>query len=205
MLGAIQTLATGLKGYEDQVEKLRQASLEVETELNSTKGRILFNTIGRALTAWAKMEEFLVFVVALTLPTKPARAGLIMYSIINFNVWLSLIHDLMEDSEMCAPMLPRWNKISERIRRIKDLRDRLAHHSVKAADARLVPSQLDMRSKTRSMRPLDYNEVMEFTEAVLGICDDLEKFVMDMYEPLPASDKKSFAPPPDHLTESDSR
>ena len=205
MIGGLKTLNKGLKGHEDQVEKLRQASLEVETELNSTRGRILFNTIGRALTAWAKMEEFLVFVVALALPAKPARAGLIMYSILNFNVWLSLIHDLMEDSDLYAPMLPRWNKISERIRRIKDLRDRLAHHSVKAADAQLVPSQLDTRSKTRSMQPLDYNEVMEFTDAVLAICNDLEKFVMDMYEPLPASDKKSFAPPPDHSTESDSR
>ena len=188
--GALERLAKGPKGYRDQLQRLRESSDELKAELASTREAVLFSAVGRALTAWAKMEEFLVLLVAFVLPIRPSRAGLIMYSIINFNVWLSIIHDLMMDSETCAPMLPRWNKLSERIRRIKDQRDQLAHHSVKFADAQLVPSKLDIRTKTKSSRPLDIDEVVGFTDVVIRICTDLEKFILDVGNLVPPSDRK---------------
>jgi hypothetical protein len=205
LLGALEAIVRGAKAYEERAKELHRMSEELQRELTSTDGQVLFITIGRALTVWAKLEEFLVFVVAHLLLIRAARAGLVMYSIVNFNVWLSIIHDLMQDDKIYAPMLPRWNKISERIRRVKDQRDRLAHHSVKIASATLGPSKFDTRSKSKAQRPLDHHEVNEFLTIILGICDALEAFVVDMGDLLPPSDLKSVESDPDHSTESSSQ
>jgi hypothetical protein len=135
--------------------------------------------------------------VAHLLIVKTAQAGLIMYSILNFNVWLSLIHDLMALNPKLKPIQTRWNKISERIRKIKDLRDQLAHHSVSTKKAHLKPSQFDIRQKTKLQRPLNLTQIFEFIQAIVAICDDLEKFIEDMW-PLLSSEEKSAEPVPGH-------
>ena len=111
-----------------------------------------------------------------------------MYSILNFGTWLSLIHDLMEMDETYAHLLPKWNKISERIRRIKDRRDQLAHHSVSMKDELgLRPSSMDTRQKTRNQRPLDLMEANEFIETTLAISETLGEFIEMMNSFYPTS------------------
>ena len=128
--GAVQALR-GLEKYaQEQVAFIDKMSADIkDSERNQ-----LFLMIGQALSAWATMEEFLVLIVANLLVVKSQQAGLIMYSILNFSVWLTLIHDLMGLNPKLSPIQKRWNKISERIRKIKDLRDQLAHHSVSHAE-----------------------------------------------------------------------
>jgi hypothetical protein len=47
---------------------------------------LMFNAIGAALSGWAQMEGALVGVLSLLLRTPSQKAGLILYSVINFNV-----------------------------------------------------------------------------------------------------------------------
>jgi hypothetical protein len=177
---------------------------KMSADIRDSERETLFLTIGRALSLWATMEEFLVIIVAHLLVVRTAQAGLIMYSILNFNVWLSLIHDLMALDGKFEPLQKKWNKISERIRRIKDLRDQLAHYSVSTSEAHLKPSKFDIRQKTRLQRPLDLREVFELMRTIIAICADLEILINDL-DLILSSSKKSAEPSPDHSPESDSR
>jgi hypothetical protein len=103
-----------------------------------------------------------------------------------------------------APLQARWNKISERIRKIKDLRDRLAHHSVDDKNARLQSSQFDLRQKTKRQHPLDLTEVYEFFKTIVAICDDLRKYCEDLQVLISnfPSEEKSVEPTPGHSPKS---
>jgi hypothetical protein len=200
------TLPQGLKGVERRLAEARSQMETLDSLIHTTERDALFASVGRALTAWSKMEEFLVIIVGYLLRVRTAQAGLIMYSILNFGTWLSIIHDLMEMHETFAPQIKRWNKISERVRKIKDRRDQLAHHSVRMqpdviTSSIVRSSQFDTRQKTRLLRPLDKEEVIQFIDAVLGIADDLEKFIDGMHAMLPASQQKSSEPGTDHCPE----
>ncbi len=200
--GAAQALLNLQKYAEEQ----RAFIDKLDAEFKDSERNQLFLMIGQALSAWATMEEFLVIIVAHLLVVKTQQAGLIMYSILNFNVWLSLIHDLMGLNPKLAPVQTRWNKISERIRKIKDLRDQLAHHSVShAAEVHLKPSQFDIRQKTKLQRPLNLTEVYEFTQTVVAICGNLERFITADLWPLLSSEEKSAEPAPGHSPKSDSQ
>jgi len=50
--------------------------------------RLFFAAIGQGITAWSGMEETLVRIAAKLLRTSEVKAGLVMYSIMNFHVWL---------------------------------------------------------------------------------------------------------------------
>lgn len=105
-----------------------------------------------------------------------------MYSIINFSVWLQLVGDLFEIDGLLSPHKKRWNKISKRIRKIKDQRDQLAHHPVipdpnsirgLGLGAALQAPKFDTRTKTKRQLPLDAKEVADLCEKILLITVDL--------------------------------
>jgi hypothetical protein len=54
-----------------------------------------------------------------------------MYSIINFNVWLSIIDELLLLDTRYSKTKSKWNGISSKLRGLKDTRDRLAHHTAR--------------------------------------------------------------------------
>jgi hypothetical protein len=190
-----------LKGIQHTQNRLRELEKELTTSaaaISEADERILYTTIGMALTTWARMEEALVLLVEILLRSRPGKAGLIMYSIINFNVWLTLITDLYELEPRLIAFKPRWNKISERIRRIKDLRDRLAHESAESAATRLTPSEtvlrpsdFDVRQKSKSFKPLAVPEITAFSEQVGAITKDVIALNRDMLTTLQASAQKS--------------
>jgi hypothetical protein len=123
-------LPQGIQGIHTRTIELQDRLAELDKFSHSTNLNILFTSVGGAISTWAKMEESLVVLVACLLRISGQEAGLMMYSILNFNSWLSIISDLFEMNEEFRPFQKRWNKLSERIRRIKDRRDQLAHHSV---------------------------------------------------------------------------
>jgi len=120
----------GLRGMESRLGEMRTELDELNVSIKSTDRKMLYAAVGQALSAWGKMEEHLVAIAALLLRASTEKSGLILYSIINFNVWLTLIGDLYEMDGALSPFQKRWNRISQRIREIKDKRDQLAHHSV---------------------------------------------------------------------------
>lgn len=178
---AIDILRHGLEKTQAEVQKLRSDLEEINTKAKQTNRQILFSTVGRALTAWSKMEEFLVAIVAILLRADPEKAGVVMYSIFNSNTWLSVIHDLFELDKQYSQFQKRFDKIAERIKRIKDQRDQLAHHSVRMDSGQNDPiiksSRFDARSKSKKQQPLTLQQVSKFTDTVLDIADDLDELV----------------------------
>ena len=141
------------------------------------------------------MEELIVAIASLLLRSNGTKAGLIFYSIINFNVWLTIIHDLFELDTKLSPFQSRWNKISERIRRIKDQRDQLAHHSVQTRDDEIHPSAVrpstfDSRRKSLKQEPMSVLETRDFANAVLDISESLQELIQAMIGALEASREK---------------
>jgi hypothetical protein len=58
------------------------------------QAKSFYMAVGQGISHWSHMEERLVQVAAKLLRTSPSKAGLVMFSIINFNVWLQLIDNL---------------------------------------------------------------------------------------------------------------
>jgi hypothetical protein len=54
----------------------------------------LFTEVGKALSFWASLEEILVGIASLLLSNSLQKAGVVMYSIINFGTWLGIITEL---------------------------------------------------------------------------------------------------------------
>lgn len=181
-----QSDVAGLKNDVDQIR----------AHLRETDRDIFYTAAGQALTVWAGMEEELVVLVALLMPAMTEKAGLIMYSIINFNVWLTIIDELFNLEPKYSEFRSRWNKIGERLRKEKDNRDRLAHHPISQelkGKAFSRPPRLDTRQKSKSFVPLTVRQATEFGTRVASIAEDLLKLTYDMADHLErsASQKKS--------------
>src|ERR1700732_5442731 len=103
---------------------------EAEAKERDSGRQWLYTTVGHALSSWAIIEENLVVIATLLLRLSPSEAGLILYSIINFNTWLSIIGELFKMEEGYEKLIPEWNRFSNRLRRLKTIRDNLAHQTV---------------------------------------------------------------------------
>jgi hypothetical protein len=99
-------------------------------KLQGNNWALLNYATGHAITGWALMEEKLVLIASMLLKTTPEKAGLVFFSIINFQSWITIITELWELDQEFTPLQRRWNKLSERLRSEKDNRDRLAHHYI---------------------------------------------------------------------------
>ncbi len=152
--------------------------------LSATDQDIFLRAAGGALTAWAKMEEQLVLLLAVLLGIRATKAGIILYSIINFNVWLSIIDELFSLDSPYSQFEPRWNKLHARLRKDKDNRDRLAHHPIyretDKSQAMSRPSRFDVRQKSKSFRPLSIDQVIDFRARIIRIAEDLASLIEEM-------------------------
>jgi hypothetical protein len=210
LVGFLLDLPKGVAGLEQKITRLRAQIAALQEAQIATERGALFSQIGRALTAWSKMEECLVIMFAMILHIHPYKGGLILYSILNFNVWLSLINDLFDLDDNYRPYKKRWNKISERARRIKDQRDQLAHHAVridpKDGETAVYSPRGDVRQKTLRQKPMTLTEVNVFIDTVLDIANDLQKLISEMdTSPFDTSVRKLLEPEPDHSPKSDSQ
>jgi hypothetical protein len=176
-------------------------------EIENTSQYLMFNAIGSALSGWAQMEGTVVSILSLLLRTPSQKAGLVLYSIINFNVWLSIIDELLTVDDKLASFKPRWNKISARLRSAKDDRDRLAHNYVKKGNAKLASElpvtlnvpHFDHRQKQQKFSPMTIEQIQQFNKATLAIFKDLSVLMVDMGKEigipqLGALPDKSFGP-----------
>jgi hypothetical protein len=181
-----------LLGKTEEADKLKAERQKRETrhteEFKSTHENALFASVGQALSLWAQMEESLVVIAGLLLRARFTKVGVVMYSIINFNVWLSVIDELFALDSIYGSLKPKWNKINERLRRLKDTRDRLAHHSVHSGaqvrtilgDSALKPGRLDSRRKSLKHEPLDFDQVSAFIASVANVLEDLTALINTM-------------------------
>jgi hypothetical protein len=81
-----------------------------------------YMAVGLGISSWSKMEERLVQVVARLLRTPEAKAGLIMYSIMNLHVWVQIIDDLFVQDGTYPKSLKLWRSIAESLRAENNIR-----------------------------------------------------------------------------------
>lgn len=173
-------------------EKRRQEAIDedrdVDTKTQVSLEQALFTEVGKALSSWASLEEILVGVASLLLTDSVEKAGVVMYSIINFGTWLSIISELFPLSEAHAHLKPRWDKLTGRLRALKDTRDRLAHHSAFESQTpswlfkvkSIAPSPYDVRSKSKKYKPLTLEQISEFNAAIKDMVRELVALVNEM-------------------------
>jgi hypothetical protein len=164
-------------------QKTKAAEYEEQTKelFEGADDRALYLVVGTALTSWATMEESMVVILSMLLRTETEKAGLILYSIINFSVWISIIDELFAIDDLYSPLKPRWNKLVERLRRLKDDRDRIAHHAVRKREANasifaettLRASDFDIRKKSLKHKPMANDDIMAFASKINELAKDL--------------------------------
>jgi hypothetical protein len=207
-VGALNALAHLHDWAEYQKAQAAEIDAEIKGLFEGTDDRKLYLVIGSALTAWASMEESLVLILSFLLRTESEKAGLILYSTINFSVWLSIIDELFAIDSVHSSLKPRWNKLAERLRRLKDSRDRIAHHAVHKKDSdasifeetTLRPSAFDLRQKSLKYKPMSNDDILDFTAKVVNVARGLLSVAHDMADQqrgaLPDKSSEATADPP---------
>jgi hypothetical protein len=185
-LRTIRLILTLSRQTPEQLTLLAQEMLQKDLEGN--KWAVINYATSYAITGWALMEEKLVLIAALLLRADVEKTGLVFYSMINFQVWITIITELFELDQVFKPFQRRWNKIFERLRAEKDNRDRLAHNAIMSQNVSDNPlgvpikiaAQLDWRSKSRKSAPMTLDQVEAFRKRIDAIDDDLQELIDDM-------------------------
>jgi hypothetical protein len=157
----------------------------------------LYMAIGHGISEWSKIEERLVYITAKLLGTKIRKAGLVMYSIMNFHVWINLIDDLFKTEQIYPQAHERWRKAFKPLKRANDTRVRLAHNALVLdvlplleksgpIKATLRPSRLDQRPKTKGHVPLTAAEIWSFADVVKELCSELDEVLAWMKKRRPS-------------------
>jgi hypothetical protein len=173
-----------------QAETLQSLDQEIR-EHKSGYERIFCEAVGRALSFWARLEELLVVITAILLGTQFTKAGIVMYSIVNFHVRINIINELFSLEPSYGKLETKWNKIAENLRSLTDTRDRLAHHTVysrysvddsttKILDTSLRPAYLDLRKKSQKYQPLDFDQLMHFLHTLQIVYKELAELINAM-------------------------
>ena len=174
----VSFVAAKIEGIKTQFQQLQAQIAAYRERTAALDFGLKHSGICVTLSHWAKMEELLVVFLALLLRVDVQKAGLLLYSILNFNVWLSIIHDLFDMDVLFATHQKQWNKVSERIRKIKDQRDQLAHQSVvKPSDqllhavgaSTLRQSTINSRRKSQIQKPMTSDEIHHFDVEITQI------------------------------------
>lgn len=173
------------RGYITLTAKQKELAIEfIDRETAKSKSefeKIFMEAVGRSLSFWAKVEELLVVITGILLGTQSTKAGIIMYSIVNFNVRLNIINELFSIDHDYRRLEPKWNKINEKLRSLRDTRDRLAHHTIYPAEetvsmkigTSLKPARFDVRQKSQKYQPLDFKKIMQFSSDLRIVTKDL--------------------------------
>jgi hypothetical protein len=175
-------------GHEQSLADLAAREVEELEDEQELFKLDLFSAVGKALTSWALLEEMVVNVFSMLNRSTQTKAGAILYSIINFNTWLSITTDLFAQDELYGSFRPRWNKLSSRMRTLKDTRDRIAHHSAVVPDTlveivaltSLKPSLYDTRPKSLKYSPLTTDQIAEFSYKIADVLRGLEDMIDEM-------------------------
>jgi hypothetical protein len=162
---------------------------ETDEKWRSVHRQALFANVGLALSQWAGMEELLVGITSLLLRTHEAnKVGIILYSIVTFNVWLGIIEELFSLEPRFITLKPKWGKLKGRLSGLKTTRDRLAHHTIYSVggvstitvNTSLRPSRFDTRQQSQKYQPLDFDQISQFIDSVNKAMDDLRALLNAM-------------------------
>ena len=169
-------------------QQVKDEDIDADTKTQASLEEALFTEVGKALSSWASLEEVMVCIASFLLTNSVEKAGIVMYSIINFGTWLSIISEPFPHSETHSHLKPKWDKLTSWLRALKDTRDRLAHHSAFESHTpawsfkvkSIAPSPYDVRSKSKKHQPLTLIQIREFYAAITDMLRDLVALVNEM-------------------------
>lgn len=155
-----------------------------------------YRAIGQCITAWSRMEGFLVGIAGMLLNTEREKVGLILYSINSFPSWMTIIEELFAIDPRYAPLRPDWIKISKRLLKLNTTRVSLAHHALvpgkgiehlmevdddfSALFPTLRPNRFDTRSRSRKHTPVGMDELMTFVTELGEVGDKISELFDQM-------------------------
>jgi hypothetical protein len=123
---------------DEEEEQARKDLEEFKADIDRTAVEItesMYQAIGRSITHWSQMEGTLVHIASWLLDARSKKVGLVLYSINNFHTWLSIIDELFAMDSTFSPFRADWIRIAERLRKLNDVRVRLAHHALEPGSA----------------------------------------------------------------------
>jgi hypothetical protein len=169
--------------------------------------RDFYYAIGRSITSWSLTEGRLVYIAAMLLDATPEKAGLVLYSITNFYTWLSIIDELFAIDPKYRPLRPDWIAIAERLKKLNEVRVRLAHHAVERGKGievlvsdgdemeifpSLKPNKHDRRNKAQKLTRLQFEELGDFAKDLRLVFDAISELT-DRMEPIFNAEGKALA------------
>jgi hypothetical protein len=143
----------------------------------------LYSSVGQAISFWASMEGKIVQIAAKLLETTDEKAGLVLYSIMNFFAWLPITDELFGLEPRYNSVKDDWGQASNKLRALNDIRVRLAHHTIwdhPDQDLALRPGRFDARAKSKKHAPLTDLEIATFTGELIKVEDQLEAILKAM-------------------------
>jgi hypothetical protein len=151
----------------------------VEVEANMTgwsaeewkERQTFYSSVGQAISLWTSMETRLVMVASVLMGTSERKAGLVLYSIMNFYTWLSIMDDLFQMDPDFQTLQSEWAAVQKKLKGMNDTRNRLAHHTAweqpdDDPSPALRPGKYDARTKSQKHDPLTIRAILEFTKEV---------------------------------------
>jgi hypothetical protein len=176
-------------------EKPTEENIREFERLTKQAEQDFYYAIGGAITAWSRTEGLLVSIAGMLLDTTSEKVGLVLYSITNFYSWLSIIDELFVIDPQFSGLRSNWIEIAERLKKLNDIRVRLAHHSVESGrgiDAivagdelmeffpSLKPNSFDTRSKSKKHSNLQMTEITAFIGDLASVADKISELLVRM-------------------------
>jgi DNA repair exonuclease SbcCD ATPase subunit len=196
------------KAMNDELpEEPTEEDIKQFAEIKKEAERTFYYAIGRSITSWSITEGHLVYIAAMLLDTTSEKAGLVLYSITNFYTWLSIIDELFAIDPKYQPLRSDWTAIAERLKKLNDVRVRLAHHAVQHGkgievivaggdENEIFPSlkshRLDRRNKTQKLTRLQMEELGDFATNLTQVFDAISSLV-DRMEPIFGAERKALS------------
>jgi hypothetical protein len=144
----------------------------------------IFISIGQGISIWGLMEGNLVHLFAKLMGSSIEKSGLVLYSIMNFHVWRTIISDLFAFHPDLKEFSSIWNKKAVRLRSLNDVRVRLAHHTALESggpgDHTLKPGRNDTRPKSLAHTPLTPDDIDAFIEKLIELNNEMGFLMHDM-------------------------
>jgi hypothetical protein len=168
----------------EEPKPLSRTELQFDVkEAKLAQVRLFYAGVGQGISQWARMEERLVQITAKLLKTSEKKAGLILYSIINFYVWLDIIDQLFILDASYKDAHAKWQTLVSLLKKENDIRVRLAHHALDldlkvdyerhSLEAYLRPGKYDTRTKSKTLKPLETQEIIDFAQRISDLHDQL--------------------------------
>lgn len=193
----------------DEEEQARKELEEFKAAMDRTTAKITEKTyaaIGKSITDWSQMEGSLVHIASWLLDSRSKKVGLVLYSINNFHTWLSIIDELFAIDPNFSPLRSDWIKIAERLRKLNDVRVRLAHHALEQgknpleilendsdpaeAFPSLRPNKADARMKWKK-KAISLDEIATFREQLIEVIENMTALMIRM-EPVYMGPKRKL-------------